>query len=516
MRKKIQGMRRISTAAALIVVLVIVLTGTALADINDAVSFPDAKLKNALLALPGADADGSGTLTEGEMEALTGPLMLSGLGISDITGLEFAKGVTQINLSGNTIREISALSGLALTSLDVSDNYLDLSAGSSDMTVITTLQGAGCTVTSEPQKVPVSGISLSRTSLLICPNDKVTLTATVAPNDATDKAVSWTSANEDIASVDSNGLVTAVNMGTVDITAVTHDGDFKAVCTVTIQADKIASSKYLIGGGRLSRVAKRTSILVFKAGLLSSAGIHVYKTDGKELTNGTICTGMTVALSVGGVERDRLTIIVNGDTNGDGTISITDYTLTRYDILALKPLQGAFHTAGDVNGDGKVSISDYTAMRYDILGLKQINDSKPATPNLPAVSDPRIRAFINMALAQQGKPYVWGAEGPDSFDCSGFIHYCLNQTGYAVGRTTADTYSRRSTWKYVDKDDLQPGDLMFYYSDNPSDGDHIGHTGIYLGNGYHIHASSSYGYVVICRVEGWYDTMLSHGRRVFY
>jgi cell wall-associated NlpC family hydrolase len=57
---------------------------------------------------------------------------------------------------------------------------------------------------------------------------------------------------------------------------------------------------------------------------------------------------------------------------------------------------------------------------------------------------------------------------------------------------------------------------MFYFSDESNDGDHIGHIGIYLGNGYHIHASSSYGYVVICRVEGWYDTMLSHGRRVFY
>ncbi len=54
---------------------------------------------------------------------------------------------------------------------------------------------------------------------------------------------------------------------------------------------------------------------------------------------------------------------------------------------------------------------------------------------------------------------------------------------------------------------------MFYISDdNP---DRIGHVGIYLGNGYHIHASSSYGYVVICQVDGWYDEMLSHGRRVY-
>jgi cell wall-associated NlpC family hydrolase len=54
---------------------------------------------------------------------------------------------------------------------------------------------------------------------------------------------------------------------------------------------------------------------------------------------------------------------------------------------------------------------------------------------------------------------------------------------------------------------------MFYHSDTRPG--IIGHIGIYLGNGYHIHASSDYGRVIICRVDGWYDRMLSHGRRVF-
>jgi len=116
----------------------------------------------------------------------------------------------------------------------------------------------------------------------------------------------------------------------------------------------------------------------------------------------------------------------------------------------------------------------------------------------------------------QGKPYIWGDEGPASFDCSGFVYYCLKQAGYTgtLWRSTADSYSKWAGWTRVDRNALQPGDLMFYYSDNPNDGDHIGHIGIYLGNGYHIHASSDYGFVVICRVDGWYDRMLSHGMRV--
>jgi cell wall-associated NlpC family hydrolase len=132
------------------------------------------------------------------------------------------------------------------------------------------------------------------------------------------------------------------------------------------------------------------------------------------------------------------------------------------------------------------------------------------------VTDPRIKSFLDIALDQLGKPYVWGAEGPNSFDCSGFVYYCLKKSGYDdLDRWTADMYSRDKKWTYVDKDDLQPGDLMFYYSDNKDDGDHIGHIGIYLGNGYHIHASSDYGCIIISGVDGWYKKALSHGRRVF-
>lgn len=365
--------------------------------------------------------------------------------------------------------------------------------------------------------IPVSGISLNYSSLILCTGDTVTLSATVSPADATDQTVIWSvdnesSENEAIATV-TDGVVTAANLGTVNIRATTQDGNFQAVCSITIKADKIASTKYQAGGGLLSGIAKYTKAETFKSNLYNApADIRIYKADGAELTSGNVGTGMAVALMVEGAERDRLGIVVNGDTTGDGNITIADYTLTRLNILGLKALEGSYRAAADLNGDGNVTIADYTLMRLDILSLKPINGS---APDLPGVSDPRIRSFLDVALAQQGKPYVWSDEGPDSFDCSGYIYYCLRQVGYSVGRTTADSYSRRSSWQYVSRDALQPGDLMFYYSDNPNDGDHIGHTGIYLGNGYHIHASSDYGFIVISRVEGWYDRMLSHGRRVF-
>ncbi|MGI5849670.1 MAG: NlpC/P60 family protein, partial [Christensenellales bacterium] len=161
------------------------------------------------------------------------------------------------------------------------------------------------------------------------------------------------------------------------------------------------------------------------------------------------------------------------------------------------------------------------ASAKDLFGnvskLTTIANIKGEVKFTPVTNNPQISIFLNIALQQYGAPYVLGKEGDDpsnlEFDCSGFIYYCLNNAGYTVPRLSANSYSKYSSWLYVSKDNLQPGDLMFYYSD--TDPNRIGHVGIYLGNGYHIHASSSYEGVIICQIDGWYKDMLSHGRRVF-
>ena len=86
---------------------------------------------------------------------------------------------------------------------------------------------------------------------------------------------------------------------------------------------------------------------------------------------------------------------------------------------------------------------------------------------------------VATALKLIGKPYVWGATGPNSFDCSGLVCYCY---GYARGRTTYDMISslkRTGDWK-TKMSQLNYGDLVF---------PHSGHVGIYLGNGEMVHAS---------------------------
>lgn len=483
------------------------------AEENDIIVFSDAVLKQALLDA-GADTSGDSEITEGELSALEGTLSLGGLGITDLAGMEHAAGISVLGLADNRIRSIAPLVGLTLTDLDVSSNYLDITGDSGDMADIQALTDAGCTVVYSPQKaIPVDGVSLDISSLTLCTGDTATLTAIFNPADAANQNTTWASDGESVATV-ADGAVTAVSVGTATVTVTTQDGGYTDTCDVAVKSPDLETSAYTIDSGYLTGVAKLTSPGQLKANFGNDPeNIVIYDLDGAVYDGERVGTGMKVKLIIGGTVRDELTVIVNGDTNGDGMISITDYTLTRLHILGLKSLQNVFLTAGDTSGDGIVSITDYTLIRLDILGLKSIGGF---VPSLPAVSDARIRAFLDVALAQQGKPYVWSAEGPDGFDCSGYVYYCLTQVGYSVYRATANTYSHWPSWQYVDREHLQPGDLMFYYSDDPNDGDHIGHIGIYLGNGYHIHASSSYGCVIICKFDGWYDEMFSHGMRVWY
>ncbi len=96
---------------------------------------------------------------------------------------------------------------------------------------------AGCGGGSDkPGTVAVSGVSLNKPSLTMTVGGTETLTAAVAPANATNKAVNWSSSANDVATVDSNGKVTAVAPGPATITATTADGGKTAMCNVTVNA----------------------------------------------------------------------------------------------------------------------------------------------------------------------------------------------------------------------------------------------------------------------------------------
>ncbi|MFF0821696.1 NlpC/P60 family protein [Micromonospora haikouensis] len=86
---------------------------------------------------------------------------------------------------------------------------------------------------------------------------------------------------------------------------------------------------------------------------------------------------------------------------------------------------------------------------------------------------------VKFACAQIGKPYVWGAEGPNSYDCSGLMLAAWAKAGVSLPHNAAQ---QRSVTAKVSRADLRPGDLVFYYSD-------LHHVGMYVGGGWVVHAS---------------------------
>jgi cell wall-associated NlpC family hydrolase len=98
---------------------------------------------------------------------------------------------------------------------------------------------------------------------------------------------------------------------------------------------------------------------------------------------------------------------------------------------------------------------------------------------------------VSLARSQIGAPYVWGAEGPDAFDCSGLVLWIYGQLGLQVPRTAQQQFDWATP---IDQSQLQQGDLVFFENTYPSS-DRITHVGIYSGDGMVVMATTTGDYV---------------------
>ena len=152
------------------------------------------------------------TLTEGETATLTAT-------------------VTPSNATDKTVSWSSSNTSVATVS---SSGVVTARGGGSATITVTTNDGgktARCAVT---VNVPVTGVSLNKSSLTLSEGETATLTATVTPSNATDKTVTWSSSNTSVATVSSSGVVTAKSIGSATITVTTKDGNKTATCNVTV------------------------------------------------------------------------------------------------------------------------------------------------------------------------------------------------------------------------------------------------------------------------------------------
>ena len=160
-----------------------------------------------------------------------------------------------------------------------------------------------------------------------------------------------------------------------------------------------------------------------------------------------------------------------------------------------------------INYNGKTGYVDSSYLQNTVPGSNGNN----ANNNNNTVST-KANEVIAYAKTLLGKPYVWGAQGPNSFDCSGFTYYVFkNKAGIVLPRTSS-AQSKYGT--YVSKSNLKAGDLVFFDTNGANDGN-VSHVGMYIGNGQMIHASYGQKKIVIANFnDSYYQNAYVNARRV--
>lgn len=144
-------------------------------------------------------------------------------------------------------------------------------------------------------------------------------------------------------------------------------------------------------------------------------------------------------------------------------------------------------------------------------GNQSSNETSRGTTSSTTAND-----IVNFAQKYQGVPYVYGANGPSAFDCSGFTSFVFKNFGISLPRSANAQGNAAIGTKISNRGDLQPGDLVFFTNSRGSERP-VHHAGIYIGGGNFIHASSSKRSrkVIVSNLNsGYYKEGFCWGRRV--
>ncbi|XVQ10395.1 NlpC/P60 family protein [Spirillospora sp. CA-255316] len=129
---------------------------------------------------------------------------------------------------------------------------------------------------------------------------------------------------------------------------------------------------------------------------------------------------------------------------------------------------------------------------YEKVRGKLVKRDPTQLAKLPVVGSGKAAQALRLAMTKIGRPYVWGAEGPSSFDCSGLIMWAYKQVGINLPHYTGSQWNAGT---HISKSQMQPGDLVFFYSD-------LHHVGMYVGGGKMLHAPQTGDVVKIAPIGG--------------
>lgn len=191
---------------------------------------------------------------------------------------------------------------------------------------------------------------------------------------------------------------------------------------------------------------------------------------------------------------------VNADVS---SLNIRAGASTDYGVVGSASAGSVLELTGVQDGWYKIQYGGtYGFVSSDYVSITAETSSAPSASSLGG----EIASFAQNYL---GCSYVYGGNGPNGFDCSGFTKYIYSQFGYSLNRTATDQLSNGTA---VSKDQLQPGDLVFFRHNTSKP---VSHVGIYIGNGQFVHASTNtYTVKIDDLTSGHYANVYVYGRHV--
>jgi len=333
----------------------------------------------------------SAELTEGNSMQLTATVLPSNATNKTVTWTSSKRSVANVNSNGL----VTAISPGTATITATTTDGTNLSAS--------------CVVTVNQQVVLATSISLNQTNAELTEGNSMQLTATVLPSNATNKTVNWSTSNSSVATISSNGLVTAISPGTATITAMTTDGsNLSASCLVTVTEDLNDYENYLsidnieaFHGDTIVipvKMFNEASIISFQTDIFLPEGLELLQEDGEyvidpsermtrthtimsnDISSGAIrviCYSSNYKSFTGNSGDDLfyLTVKVADDAEGDYTVQMRNTLLTTSDFEEIAAPDVAANVnvkaylLGDANNSGTVTITDVVVTSQYVLEM---------------------------------------------------------------------------------------------------------------------------------------------------
>ena len=198
----------------------------------------------------------------------------------------------------------------------------------------------------------------------------------------------------------------------------------------------------------------------------------------------------------------------NNGLSADGNVGVMTMTkLTSSDVVKAGSTSSGSNNSGNSNSNSGSSNSNNSgnSSSNNSNNSSSNNNSSNSNSNSGTVSG-SVSELIRVAKSKVGSPYVLGAKGPNAFDCSGFIYWCLNQVGVKQSYITSSGWRNVGKYKKITSlSNVQAGDIIVVR----------GHVGIAAGNGKVIDASSSSGKIVYRDITSWWSNRFIVAWRIF-